>query len=163
MTKGRKTWFIIWIVIIVIIGLFSGIAEGEIIGGILFAFPLLILLGFIELIRFFIVSIKRAKIKTEEQKQHFKELREQQATLQDEDEEYSMELSSQSEQITDIPEYVKPKRKGYFQSSAGKNILANILVVILGPLIMLINPIIKAFTGRSTSEYIKEKMGVYDD
>jgi Ca2+/Na+ antiporter len=58
MTKKRKMWFIAWAVIIILSGIHGGVVSA--------IFPLLAL-GFIELICLFVKSVKRSKVKLEEQ------------------------------------------------------------------------------------------------
>jgi len=92
MTKKRKLWLISWAVIIVLAAVFSDIITA--------IFPL-VLFGFIELIRLFIVSVKRSKIKLEEQKLQQNELKEQHSVIQETD--TIVENSSQSESSTELP------------------------------------------------------------
>ena len=72
MTKKRKAWFITWAIIIGI-AVLAGVCLTGVYGILTFAIFPLILFGFIELIRLFIVSVKRGKEKYKIQKEKIDE------------------------------------------------------------------------------------------
>jgi hypothetical protein len=138
MTKGRKTWFIGWASVIIITGVFGGIS---------FAIFPLVIFGFIELIRLFVFSVKRSKVKLEEQKEHLKELREQRAIIAES--EATTEMSSQSEPTIDVSP-MKPKETP----------LMNLLITIIAiPLNLFIGWFLPALVNMDIPTWLSKKFG----
>jgi len=125
MTKKRKAWLISWGVAIILIGVLTG--------GIGALFPLVIF-AFIELIRLFVISVKRGKQKMEEQKEKLKVLKEQREQMEQnaviEETNSSLELPAGNYSKTEEP--IVDKKENPI-----KGLIISVIYVFLFPLRML--------------------------
>ena len=140
MTKGRKGWFIGWALVIIIIGVF---------GGMTFAIFSLVLLGFIELIRLLIVSVKQSKVKLNEQSKHLKELREQRAIMAESD--ATPQMSSQNEPILGRP------KNSVSNETAWKKLLITLIAIL--PTRLITDPLFLATSNMDTATRLSKAFG----
>lgn len=140
MTKKRKTWLISWALLVVLTGIFGGISFA--------VFPL-VLFGFIELIRLFIVSVKRGKVKMEEQKQHLNELKEQRSAIQET--ETVVEMSSQTEPTSDV------HKKTTSNETFWKKLVITIIAIF--PTRLITDPLFLATSNMDTATRLSKAFG----
>ena len=144
MSKKRKIWFISWAVIIVIIGIFGGLAS---------AFFPLILLGFIELIRLFIFSVKRGKTKMEElkvqQEKTQAEIREQKAAMEKSN--LNTELDSENIQASNI------QQTKTYNEAVWKKFVITVIAIL--PTRLITDPVFLAFANMDTPTMLSKWFG----
>jgi hypothetical protein len=142
MTKRRKIWFVGWALVTVITSVFGGIS---------FAIFPLVLLGFIELIRFFIFSVKRSKVKL--------------ATLKEAEQERIIKLKEQREQ-NNVLEESNNTTDISFQNVTSDRItnetfLMKLLITIVTntPLRLLTDPFCLAVSSMDTATRVSKAFG----
>jgi hypothetical protein len=145
MTTKRKTWFIGWAIATVLIGIVSG-GMGAI-------FPLVIL-GFIELIRLLIASVKHSKQKFAAQEERLEKIKEQTAVFDE------SSIASNPSPQNDSTEQVNMIRERKPMGTQRKSILVDLIVTVLSPIQPLIDPFIKLFTGKNYENYARSVAGL---